>query len=250
MADKNNGARSIMRISKLIKGTLGAALFLAAICLVLLIASCVRPDAEIFQRFFKLSGIACLVACALLAILVFARSEALPQPQYVDSAIPLNCPTAYSFREGFVSSIEEKGFQLIRKIQLESGALFLCFFRGGSITQYVVLSLSMDFGRSLMAFSRDYINKLLPSGCSGERTFLHHIICTDRYSPNLKKFCERNTVAPAMDQFKFTAAVSLEDAALYISRPKDCPGCWTLKDLEKQLIFFVQPLISQSPPQS
>ena len=58
MADKNNGARSIMRISKLIKGTLGAALFLATICLVLLIASCVRPDAEIFQRLFKLSGIA------------------------------------------------------------------------------------------------------------------------------------------------------------------------------------------------
>lgn len=250
MAGKNDGSRSTMRISKLMKGALGAVLSLAAICLVLLIASCVRPDAEIFQRFFKLSGIACLVACAMLAILVFARSEALPQPQYVDSAIPLNRHTAYSFREGFVSSIEEKGFQLIRKTQLESGALFLCFFRGGSITQYVVLSLSMDFGRSLMAFSRDYINKLLPSGYSGERTFLHHIICTDRYSPNLKKYCERNTAAPAMDQFRFTAAVSLEDAALYISRPKDCPGCRTLKDMEKQLVFFMQPLSSQNPSQS
>lgn len=250
MADKNNGARSIMRISKLIKGALYTMLSFAALCLVLLIASCVRPGAEIFQRLFILSGLGCLAVGALLTIILFVRPEAQPKSKYVDSATPMSCHTADLFRAAFVSSIEEKGFKLIRKTQLESGALFLCFFRGGSITQYVVLSLSMDFGRSLMAFSRDYINKLLPSGCSGERTFLHHIICTDRYSPNLKKFCERNTVAPAMDQFRFTAAVSLEDAALYISRPKDCPGCWTLKNMEKQLVFFMQPLISQKPSQS
>ena len=249
MAGKNS-TRSIRQIRKLMKGALYTMLSFAALCLVLLIASCVRPGAEIFQRLFILSGLGCLAIGALLTIIVFVRPQAQPKSKYMDSATPMSCHTADSFRAAFVSSIEEKGFKLIRKTQLESGALFLCFSRCGSITQYVVLSLSKDFSQSLMDFSRDYINKLLPPGYSGERTFLHHIICTDRYSQDLKKYCESNTFAPAMDKFRFTAAVSLEDAALYISRPKDCPGCRTLKNMEKQLIFFVQPLVSQSPPQS
>ena len=107
MAGKNS-TRSIRQIRKLMKGALYTMLSFAALCLVLLIASCVRPGAEIFQRLFILSGLGCLAIGALLTIIVFVRPQAQPKSKYVDSATPMSCHTADSFRAAFVSSIEEK----------------------------------------------------------------------------------------------------------------------------------------------
>ena len=238
------GSLSIEDKKKIIKYTLYTVFTLFTVCVAFLIVVCIWPDIKLLMHLFKCSGICCLIACALLTIEASSWHNSLSQQVYANSTIPLNCHTLSSFKEAFESSIESKGFNLIRKTQLESGALFLGFLRDGSTTQYIVLSLSSEFGNSLFKFSRDYVKSFLPTGYSSERISLTHIICTSSYSTALMKFCRMNTIAPVMDQFRFTVAVSLEDAMLYISRPKDCQGCWTLRSLEKQLIYYMKPLLA------
>lgn len=244
MKQGRKGFLSIENKKKIIKYTLYTVYTLFAVCVAFLIVVCIWPDIKLLMQLFKCSGICCLIACALLTIEVSSWPGSLSQQVYADSAIPLNCHTPDSFKEAFVNSIESKGFNLVRKTQLESGALFLCFLRDGSTTQYIVLSLSSEFGDYLFKFSRDYVKSFLPTGYSSERTSLTHIICTSRYSTALMKFFRMNTIAPVMDQFRFTVAVSLEDAMLYMSWPKGCQGCWTLRSLEKQLIYYMQPLFA------
>ena len=243
MSSNGKNTPSIELKRKIMKSTMYVALSLIALCAAFLIAACVRPDMEIFMLLFKYSGMVCLIACALFTIVVSSWPDSLPQQVYVNFAIPLVCHTADSFKEVFVGSIEEKGFGLIRKTLLESGDLFLCFIRDGSATQYIVLSLFSEFGEAQLNFSNNYIKEFLSAAYGSERVFHTHIICTGKYSPALKSYCERNTIAPIMDQFRLTAAVSLEDTMLYISRPKDCQGCYTLKTLEKKLRLYMQPLI-------
>ena len=181
------------------------------------IAVCIWAEQGLFICLFRYTGIALLIVGVLLIIVVTAWPDAVPISEAESYVASINCDSFEHFTGKFMKSIEQEGFALIRKRLLDNDDQFLTFFRDGSRPQYFVERSDL--------------------------VLLTHIICTEKNTPQLKDYCEKNTTGSLVWICRTTAGISLEERKLYIIRPKDGQGELTLKRLGKQLELFMEPLL-------
>lgn len=243
----NNKQRSdsLSHASKrtVVKCTLIASVILTALCAVWFIAGCIWAEQGLFICLFRYTGIALLIVGVLLIIVVTAWPDAVPVSEAESYVASINCDSFEHFTGKFMKSIEQEGFALIRKRLLDNDDQFLTFFRDGSRPQYFVLSYAAEFDEARIYSHDGYIQELISTVERSDLVLLTHIICTEKNTPELKDYCEKNTTGSLVWICRTTAGISLEERKLYIIRPKDGQGVLTLKRLGKQLELFMEPLL-------